>query len=238
MKKEKTWSLFEILFLIFSILVVSGCFLFSGDKNYFSLSCSILGIIAVLAVSKGLVWAPYINLVFNTCYAILSFTQGFYGEFIISIVFMNAIYIMSIISWLKNRGKQNKEIVEVNKITKKEYLFLFVAIIILTIVFYFVLKALNTQELIISTLSLTGSGVAAYLMFRRCSYYALGYIFNDLVLITLWTINVVKNGLGYLPTVISFVVFLINDTYGLIHWKKEEKKQSLQTSITVETKSN
>ena len=27
----------------------------------------------------------------------------------------------------------------------------------------------------------------------------------------------------YLPTTLSFIVFLVNDTYGFIRWKKEEK---------------
>lgn len=225
-KKQKTWTLFEILFLSISITLVVGCFIFTGDRNYFSLLCSVLGIIAVLTVSKGLIWAPYINVVFNTCYAILSFTQGFYGEFIISILLMNAIYIMSIVSWLKNKGKENDKVVEVNKLSKKEYLCIALATIVATVAFYFILKALDTKELIVSTLSLIGSGVAAYLMFRRCSYYALGYIFNDIVLIIMWSLNIASNGLGYLPTVIGFVVFLVNDTYGFIHWKKEEKKQA------------
>ncbi len=224
-KKLKTWTLFEILFLAVSLTIVVGCFVFASDRNYFSLVCSMLGVIAVLTVSKGLIWAPYINVVFNTCYAILSFTQGFYGEFIISILLMNAIYIMSIVSWVKNKGKQNDKVVQVNKLSIKEYVFLAIGTVVATVAFYFILKALNTKELIVSTLSLVGSGVAAYLMFRRCSNYALGYIFNDIILIIMWSLNIASNGWGYLPTVVGFVVFLVNDIYGFIHWKKEEKSQ-------------
>ena len=233
MKKTKTdninnihaWTLFEILFLSICLAVVVGCFVFSSDRNYFSLTTSLIGVVAVLTVSKGLVWAPYVNVVFNTCYAILAFTQGFYGEFIISVVLMNAIYIMSIVSWVRNKGKQNDKVVQINKISKMEYTVLVIATLVVTVLFYFILKALNTRELVVGTLSLVGSGVAAYLMFRRCSNYALGYIFNDIVLILMWSLNIVTNGWGYLPTVISFVVFLLNDIYGFIHWKKEEKSQ-------------
>ena len=140
---------------------------------------------------------------------------------------MNAIYIMSIVSWVRNKGKQNDKIVQINKISKKEYTMLAIATLVATVLFYFILKALNTRELVVGTLSLVGSGVAAYLMFRRCSNYALGYIFNDIVLIIMWSLNIVTNGWGYLPTVISFMVFLINDIYGFIHWKKEEKTQTV-----------
>ena len=67
--------------------------------------------------------------------------------------------------------------------------------------------------------------VASYLMLRRCSYYAIGFVLNDVILIIMWSLVVQSSGIGYLPTVISFVVFLINDIYGFIHWKIEEKKQ-------------
>ena len=95
----------------------------------------------------------------------------------------------------------------------------------LTIGFYFLLKALNTSQLIVSTISLITSVVASYLMLRRCSYYAIGFMLNDIILIILWSMAIVESGWSYLPTVLSFCVFFINDLYGFIHWKIQEKKQ-------------
>ena len=226
MSKKNTWTLFEILFMLFSIVALVVCFVLSEEKSLFSLTCSILGVIAVLTVAKGLFWAPYINLIYNTAYAILSYTQGFYGEFIIGMFLMNAICVITIISWLKNRKKEDARVVEINKIKGREYIFLVCGIILLTVAFYFILKLLNTNKLIVSTISLVGSVVASYLMLRRSSYYAIGFIFNDIVLIVMWSLNMVTNGIGYLPTVICFIIFLFNDVYGFIHWKIEEKKQS------------
>lgn len=140
---------------------------------------------------------------------------------------MIPIYAMSIVSWLRNKNPENKSTVKIKEIRGMEYLYLAIGTIIATIGFYFLLKALNTSELIVSTLSLVSSAVASYLMLRRCSYYAIGFIVNDVILIILWGLAMGRSELGYLPTVISFVVFLVNDIYGLIHWKKEEKKQRL-----------
>ena len=133
---------------------------------------------------------------------------------------------MSIVSWLKNKSNNNENVVKVNKIHGKEYLYLSVFTIIATIGFYFLLKMLNTNELIISTVSLMTSLLASYLMFRRSSYYAVCFMLNDIILIILWSLVVINNSIAYLPTVITFIVFLINDTYGFIHWKMEEKKQN------------
>ena len=221
----KNWNLFEIIFLFCSLLVVSLCFAFGSDKNVFSFIVSLVGVVSVLTVAKGLVVAPFINIVYNILYAIISITQKYYGEAIIYSGLMIPICVLSIVSWLKNKNKDNSDVVDINKIKGKEYLYLAVATVVATIGFYFLLKVLNTNELIISTISLVTSLVASYLMLRRCSYYALGYILNDIILIVLWSIVVKNSGIGYLPTVISFCVFLINDIYGFVHWKLEEKKQ-------------
>ena len=190
-----------------------------------------MGVVSVLTVAKVLVIAPFINIVYNILYAIISIIQGYYGEAIIYIGLMIPICVLSIISWLKNKNKENTDVVEVNKIKGKEYTYLAIATVLATVAFYFLLKVLNTNQLIISTISLVTSIVASYLMLRRCSYYALGFILNDVILIILWSLVVVESGIGYLPTVISFSVFLINDIYGLIHWKWEEKKQQKKAEV-------
>ena len=84
----------------------------------------------------------------------------------------------------------------------------------------------NWNLLFISTLSLTDSFIASYLLFRRSSNYALVYIINDTILIILWLTTITNNNFTYLPIIITFIIFLINDIYGLIMWKKREKKQN------------
>lgn len=221
----KNWSLFEISFLIFSSLIISICFLLGSDKNLLSLIVSLLGIITVLSGAKGLVISPFINIIYNIIYIILCFSQKFYGEVLIYIFIMTPINIFTIISWLKNRSNENKDIVKVNKIEKKEYIILTIVTTTLTVGFYYLLKSLNTSSLLISTLSLTDTFVASYLMFRRSSNYALVYIVNDIILIILWATTIPNEGIKYLPIIVSFIIFLINDIYGLIMWKKREKNQ-------------
>lgn len=116
-------------------------------------------------------------------------------------------------------------VVSVNKIHKKEVLLIAVGSIIATFAFYFLLKALNTNELIVSTLSLIFSLIASYLMLRRNKYYALAFLADDIVSIVMWSLVIASIGISYLPTLICFCVYLINDVYGFIHWIIEEKKQ-------------
>jgi nicotinamide mononucleotide transporter PnuC len=134
------------------------------------------------------------------------------------------IAIIALISWLKNPYKGNKSEVAVNNISKKETVLMTILATIVTIIFYYILKYFNTANLIPSTLSITTSFLASYLTFRRSPYYALFYAANDIVLIVLWVLASITD-ISYLSVVICFIVFLVNDLYGFINWKRMEKRQ-------------
>ena len=64
---------------------------------------------------------------------------------------------------------------------QKEIFVMFLLAAIVTVVFYFILKAFNTNNIIPSTISVTTSFVAAYLTYRRSPYFAIAYALNDIV---------------------------------------------------------
>ena len=111
-----------------------------------------------------------------------------------------------------------------NRIGKWEYAGMYVLTAVVTLVFYFILAHFNTAYIIPSTLSVTTSFIAVYLTFRRSPYFALAYAANDVVLILLWTLAAVED-ISYLSVIICFVMFLVNDLYGFISWKRMEKRQ-------------
>ena len=96
-----------------------------------------------------------------------------------------------------------------------------------TVAFYFILRALNTANLIVSTLSVTTSWFAAMLVFFRSPYYGVAYGLNDVVLVILWVVATVKNP-EYLPMVINFSVFLLNDLYGFVNWQRMHRRQKAE----------
>ena len=93
-----------------------------------------------------------------------------------------------------------------------------------SVLFYFILRALGNAELLVSTFSVTTSFLAAFLLFLRSPWYALAYAANDVVLIVLWVIAAMDD-LSYLSMVACFVMFLCNDLYGFFNWLKLRKKQ-------------
>jgi len=94
-----------------------------------------------------------------------------------------------------------------------------------TVVFYFILRHFNTANLLPSTLSVTTSFMAVYLTFRRSAWYAIAYAANDIILIILWIFAAVTD-VSYISVIICFTMFLVNDIYGFISWKKMSVRQN------------
>ena len=94
----------------------------------------------------------------------------------------------------------------------------------ITVVFYKILAAFNTKNLIPSTVSVATSFAAVFLSMRRSPYFALAYAVNDIVLIVLWVFATI-NDISYISVTVNFIVFFFNDSYSFINWRRMEKRQ-------------
>lgn len=213
----------EWTILIISLTMVTLSFIFTSEKSILNLIASLVGVTALIFIAKGYVIGQFLIIIFALLYGVISFEQKYYGE-MATYVFMSApMAVVSIISWLRHPYKGGK-VVKVNKMTKKQILFMVILNIVVTVAFYFILKYLGTNNLLVSTISITTTFSAVYMTYMRSPYYALGYVANDIVLIVLWVLSSIKNP-SYIPVVVCFSVFLLNDIYGFISWKRMEKLQ-------------
>jgi nicotinamide riboside transporter PnuC len=96
--------------------------------------------------------------------------------------------------------------------------------VVVTVAFYYILSALNTANIVPSTISVLTSFFAAYLTFMRTPYFPLAYAFNDIVLIVMWAMAT-KEDTSYISVIVCFCVFLVNDLYGFINWCRMRKTQ-------------
>ena len=215
---------FEIGLWNSSVLIIVATFIIFEEKDYLTLIASLIGATFLILNAKGNLLGQLLTIVFSLLYGIISYRFDYYGEMITYLCMSMPIAIIALISWLKNPYKGNKSEVAVNNISKKETVFMTILATIVTIIFYYILKYFNTANLIPSTLSITTSFLASYLTFRRSPYYALFYAANDIVLIVLWVLASITD-ISYLSVVICFIVFLVNDLYGFINWRRMEKRQ-------------
>ena len=216
---------FEIVLLLSSIILIISSFLLFDKENYLTLLASLIGVFSLILAAKGNPIAQVLMVVFSILYGIISYTFSYYGEMITYLCMTMPMSVFSLISWIRNPYKGNKAQVAVNRVGNKEFIFLLILSIVVTFIFYFILKYFDTANIIPSTVSVTTSFIAVYLTFRRSPYYALGYTANDMVLIVLWIMASLTDK-SYISVVICFIVFLVNDLYGLISWLKMQKNQA------------
>ncbi len=230
MQNKRYFKIHELILWIGSLIAVTVAFFFGAEKNYLSLVASLVGVTALVFNAKGNPAGPALMIVFGICYGIISWGFRYYGEMLTYLGMSVPMAVLSLISWLKNPFGGKKSEVKINELSLKEYPFAFLLTSVITVIFYFVLKAFNTANLWWSTVSVATSFIAVYFSFRRSPFFALAYAFNDVVLIILWVLASLKNS-AYISVVACFCVFLLNDLYTFISWQKLKKMQKLASEI-------
>ena len=208
-----------------SVLLILGAFLLFDRGNYLTLLASLVGVTSLIFCAKGNPWGQVLMILFSLLYGAISFSFAYYGEMLTYLGMTLPMAVFALISWLRHPYQGSHTEVAVDHLRKYEGLFLVFLTLAVTVIFYFLLRALNTADLLPSTLSVTTSFAAAYLTFRRNPYFALGYAANDVVLIVLWILAAFEN-ISYLSVVVCFAAFLANDIYGFISWRRMEQRQT------------
>ena len=220
-----------LIWSISSLLVIVSFFLFDR-ANYLILSASLIGVTYLILNAKGNPLGQLLVIMFSILYGIISYKFSYYGEMITYLGMTMPMAVFALISWLRNPFNGNRAEVTVGTISKAETVFIIVLSALVTILFYFILQAFHTANILPSTLSVTTSFIAVYLTFRRDPFYAIAYAANDIVLIVLWILASLSDT-GYISVVVCFAVFLFNDIYSFFCWKKMEKRQSEVISETI-----
>lgn len=214
----KDWNLFEKLYLFVGIVVgILTSIIFNGtiiDSLY-----TITYLTTAILMSKGKVESYFIGIISVFFYGIVSYNQGYYGELLITIFLTFPMMIIGIVSWLKHQDK-DEDVVIISSLSKKEIVFAFSSQLILFWVYYFLLKAFNTDLLMISSLSIVTSVLATYFEARRSELSLFCYVANDLILITLWMIPIINGDTSLISVLIGPMLLLVNDIYGSYNWKR------------------
>ena len=208
-----------------SCLVILICYFIFDGSGILSAVASLIGVTSLIFCAKGNPIGQVLMIVFSVLYGIISLSFNYYGEMITYLGMTAPMALFSLISWLRHPFKGQKSQVQVATMRGRGWLVALSLSLVVTAIFYFILRALGTANLIPSTISVTTSFLAAYLTWRRSPYFALIYAANDAVLLVLWTLASFSD-LSYVSVVVCFAAFLVNDLYGFISWKRMQKSQA------------
>ena len=205
----------------FLTIILSSCLF--GEIEILTLIASVIGVTALIFVGKGDAIGQLLTIIFALIYAIISYRFHYYGEMITYVGMTAPSALWAMIVWIKNSYSPRE--VRVGKMTKVKWSLLIFSAAIVTWIMWRVLAYFNTANLLFSTISVTTSYLASMLTVLRSPYYAVCYAANDIVLIVLWVLATIID-IGYLPMVICFMIFLVNDLYGFANWKRMKNRQN------------
>jgi len=224
-KKLKTYfSKVEIILWCASVLAIIISFVAFDRSNYLTLVASLIGVTSLIFCAKGNPFGQVLMIIFSIIYGVISYSFSYYGEMLTYLGMTMPMAVFALVTWLKNPYKNNKSQVKVAVLKPKDIVLIATSAIVVTIIFYYILKYFNTANLLPSTVSVTTSFIAAFLTFKRSPFFALAYATNDIVLIILW-VMATKEAISYISVVVCFLVFLFNDLYGFVNWLRMQKKQ-------------
>ena len=168
----KLLNKFELILWITSLIVVSLSFIFTKDSGVLSLCASLIGVTSLIFLAKG--HNLVLIIVFAVLYGIISIKNKYYGEMITYLGMTAPMAVVALINWVRNPYKESDE-VEVSSVSKKQLRIMSISSVFVTIAFYFILKWLGNDSLIISTVSILTSFLASYLSALRSPYASLLY---------------------------------------------------------------
>ena len=220
----KDWNIFEKTYLFGGlILSILSTIIFKG--SIISTIYTITYLTNAILSSKGKVESYIFGFIGVFFYGIISYSQKYYGEILISIVLSIPIMIIGVISWFKNRDKEN-DVIIINTLSKTEITLAILSQVFMFFGYYYLLKYFNTSELIVSALSIVASTLAIYFGARRseiCYYF---YIINDFIIITLWLIPIFQGNTPLVSVLMGPLLLFINDIYRVYNWNKLKKEQN------------
>lgn len=223
MKYFKDWTLFEKIILSLSLFVIITIGIIF-KSNFFTLFTALTAVTTTMLLAKGKKEAYIFYLICIILYIYVSFDNHYYGEVILYLFLILPMCISSLISWIRHPNKDTNT-VEVNYVSQKEKMIVYLSILPLSIGLYFLLKIFNTSELIVSTFTFMCSLLANYFQIRRNKMSFYFFVIEDVSLLILWLIPIVKGDLSLLPLTINSTFNLISDSYGVYNWKRLEKIQ-------------
>lgn len=166
----KYFSVGEWLLWGISFLLIALSFCLFDRSDHLTLLASLIGATSLIFNAKGNPIGQVLMIVFSLIYGYISFRYQYYGEMLTYVCMSMPMAIFALITWLKNPYQGNLSEVKVNRLKKKEPILVGVLALLVTVAFYFILRAFSTKNLFPSTISVTTSFLAVYLIFRRSSF--------------------------------------------------------------------
>lgn len=217
------WKAWEIIWLMLSTVVLLAVSIAYKQSFIVILSC-IFGAWAVIFTGKGKLSSFLFALVHVVMYSIIAAQSKYYGETILNLFFYVPMNVIGLFSWKKNMNEEKKE-VSVQKMSLGKFGILFILAAVVSAGYSLVLKAMGGNLPFINAVCTVVAIIGQILCNKRYAEQWYMWVLGNSVSLSMWAIEFVKYGTN-LPTMIMWIVFVLNSIFMLIKWQKSAREQN------------
>lgn len=215
------WRIWEVSWLIIACIIITALSIYWKDTTMGIISAT-TGVACVVCTGKGKLSAYVFGAVNTLLYAIIAYNAKFYGEVMLNALYYFPLQFYGIYVWSKNMNNQTHE-VEKRYMSKKGRLILSFSVVMGTVVYGFILKAMGGTLPFFDALSTVVSVVAMIISIKMYVEQWMLWIVVDVVTVIMWAVAFMK-GNDSIATLLMWMVYLINAVVMYIKWHKEAKK--------------
>ena len=219
LKNEITgWTVFETIWLILSVAVITSLSIYWGDSPVAIIS-AVAGVMYSICAGKGKLCAYIFGVINCVLYALIAFSATYYGETMLNIIYYLPMQFVGFYVWSKNMNPQTHE-VEKNHLDKKNRLILFISIAVLTVIYAYILKPLGDKLPLIDSFTTVASVIAMIITVKMCSEQWWIWFAVNLLSVFMWWIDF-RSGSDNIATLLMWIIYLFTSVFMLIKWEKE-----------------
>ena len=206
-----------LLIIAFSII----CGILSQDY-FVGTAILISGLLNAYYASLGKVYNYFFGATFSLLNGYVSYINGLYGIAILSFIIYFPSQIQGYLSWRKKKDENNE--VKVREFTLRNSIIITTSCIIGSFVFGLLLSKIPSQQLAFldsssNIINLCGI-ILMNLRFKECWVV---WLFNNIVDLSIWIINVINNSPNSVMMLLVSIGYLLINIYGLIKWSQNAK---------------
>lgn len=222
LKYELTgWKLWEVLWLFFSIAVITALSIYWGDSLMGIVSAA-SGITYVVCAGKGKLSAYLFGIVNCVLYSLISFEATLYGETILNAGYYLPMMFVGFAVWRRNMDAETHE-VRKRRMAWSGRAVGMAVIAVLTYLFGLILAWLGDAMPFIDAFTTVASVVAMIATVKMYSEQWWIWLFVNIFSVYMWYCDFLA-GSDNIATLAMWVIYLMNAVIMLIRWEREANR--------------
>ena len=211
MKKylHEIWMIVAVLLVILFSLI--------SKTELIKIIASVCGVIYVLTLAKEKRISQIFGFINTVIYAWLMLEDKVYGSAVYNGLYCLPMLIYTYINWGKD-NKENKK-VQVKSYSIKTRCYLIIAAIAIITLYYMIAIKIGVNYALVDAITITCGAFGMYAISKKGIEQWYAFIIVNIANISMWLTETVKDT-SNITMVLMFIIYMINNIYGLTQWKK------------------